>query len=79
MTESEETTARSGVRSVAGRHASKESEFVDMDAVRRRKFLQHNVFGHSSDSTVQRLLYGTMFGMGGSSGQEDGKRLFSII
>jgi len=42
----------------AANNASTESQHVDMDDVRREKFRQHNVHGHSSDSSVARLLYG---------------------
>jgi len=37
--------------------ASTESEHVDVDGIRREKFRQRNVHGHSSDSSVARLLY----------------------
>lgn len=47
--------------------ASKESEFVDHDVVRLQKFRQQNLFGHSSDSSVQRLLY---YGKGKGSGDD---------
>nr|KAG5711382.1 hypothetical protein BaRGS_006079 [Batillaria attramentaria] len=43
-------------------HASKESEYKDWDGIRRKRFQEQNVYGHSSNSTVQRLLYGGMFG-----------------
>lgn len=39
-------------------HASMESAHVDVDQNRLEKFKAHNVYGHSSDSTVQKLLYG---------------------
>ena len=39
-------------------NASAESDHVDMDEVRREKFRQRNVHGHSSDSSVARLLCG---------------------
>lgn len=38
--------------------ATKESEMIDHDALRLEKFKSINVYGHSSDSTVQKLLYG---------------------
>ncbi|VDI62651.1 gamma-tubulin complex component 6, partial [Mytilus galloprovincialis] len=38
--------------------ATKESEMIDHDALRLEKFKTINVYGHSSDSTVQKLLYG---------------------
>lgn len=38
--------------------ATKESEFIDHDKLRLEKFKAVNVYGHSSDSTVQKLLYG---------------------
>ena len=42
----------------AATNASTESEPVDVDGIRRVKFHQRNVHGHSSDSSVARLLYG---------------------
>ena len=42
----------------AATNASTESEHVDVDSIRREKFRQHNVHGHSSDSSVARLLHG---------------------
>jgi hypothetical protein len=36
--------------------ATKESEFIDHDKLRLEKFKAVNVYGHSSDSTVQKLL-----------------------
>ncbi|XP_033725469.1 gamma-tubulin complex component 6-like [Pecten maximus] len=38
--------------------ASTESEMIDQDENRLQKFKSFNVHGHSSDSTVQQLLYG---------------------
>ncbi|XP_069123682.1 LOW QUALITY PROTEIN: gamma-tubulin complex component 6-like [Argopecten irradians] len=38
--------------------ASTESEMVDRDENRLQKFKSFNVHGHSSDSTVQQLMYG---------------------
>ena len=39
-------------------NASTESEYVDVDRLRRERFWQRNVHGHSTDSSVARLLYG---------------------
>jgi len=39
-------------------NASTESERIDMDSILREKFRQRNVHGHSSDSSVAKLLYG---------------------
>jgi len=39
-------------------NASTESEPSDVDRVRTERFRQRNVHGHSSDSSVARLLYG---------------------
>ena len=39
-------------------NASTESEHVDVDGIRTEKFRQRNVHGHSSDSSVARLLHG---------------------
>lgn len=60
--ETEEQVDRPTTRSFPGRSATKESEYVDVGGIRRQRFLEQNVFGHSSDSTVQRLLYGDKFG-----------------
>jgi len=38
-------------------NASTESQHVDVDAIRRDKFRQRNVHGHSSDSAVAKLLH----------------------
>lgn len=40
-----------------------ESESVDREKLLRERFKQRNVHGHSSDSTVQKLLYGRKFGI----------------
>ena len=77
--ESEEQVDRPLIRSVTGRHANLESEYVDVEGIRRKRFLQQNVFGHSSDSTVQRLLYGDAFGVRQSQqmeGEEMSRALF---
>ena len=60
--ETEEQADRPTTRSIPGRSATMESEYVDMDGIRRQRFQEQNMFGHSSDSTVQRLLYGDKFG-----------------
>ena len=39
-------------------NASTESEYVDVDRLRRERFRQRNIHGHSADSSVARLLYG---------------------
>lgn len=46
-------------------YATKESEYIDFDQKRMDKFKATNVHGHSSDSSVQRLLYGENFGRRG--------------
>ncbi|CAH1784421.1 unnamed protein product [Owenia fusiformis] len=38
-------------------HTSDESKYEDPDRVKLRKFRERNIKGHSSDSSVQRLLY----------------------
>ena len=38
--------------------ANMESEFVDNEAILRDRFKVRNVYGHASDSTVEKLLYG---------------------
>ncbi|KAJ8321814.1 hypothetical protein KUTeg_000285 [Tegillarca granosa] len=40
------------------RSSTLESDYVDMDEIRRQKFRKINLYGHASDSTVQKLLYG---------------------
>ncbi|XP_059159855.1 gamma-tubulin complex component 6-like isoform X3 [Physella acuta] len=62
MSASQESQAVSGdqrshIRTYAHRNASTESQQVDENVVRRQKFLARNASGHSSDSTVQKLLY----------------------
>lgn len=37
--------------------ATKESEYVDMEARRVQMFKERNVHGHAADSTVEKLLY----------------------
>ncbi|KAH9507221.1 Gamma-tubulin complex component 6 [Bulinus truncatus] len=49
---------RPHIRILPSRNANTESEQVDETAVIRKKFLAQNFRGHSSDSTVQKLLYG---------------------
>ena len=44
------------IRLSAATGASTESEPVDVDRICREKFRQRNVHGHSSDSSVARLL-----------------------
>ena len=39
-------------------HVSRESARVDTDQQRRQRFRTTNLYGHSSDSSAQRLLYG---------------------
>ncbi|KAL5014919.1 hypothetical protein ScPMuIL_009189 [Solemya velum] len=60
--ESEQTlgsySVRPQIKMSQTRSSTKESESVDLDAITRKKFLQRNVHGHSSQSTVQKLLYG---------------------
>lgn len=38
-------------------HASSESQYIDADNIRRETFRQRNVYGHSSNSSIARLLY----------------------
>ncbi|CAL1527089.1 unnamed protein product [Lymnaea stagnalis] len=49
---------RPHIRVLAHRNASIESQQVDENDLKRKRFLSRNAKGHSSDSTVQRLLYG---------------------
>lgn len=49
---------RSGIKFSKTMSSTRESEWVDVDQLRLEKFKQQNIYGHSSDSTVQALLYG---------------------
>ncbi|BFZ12360.1 hypothetical protein BsWGS_15399 [Bradybaena similaris] len=63
-TESESSSApvplqpRTHVKVLSNRNASSESQRVDENVLAVQRFRAHNVQGHSSDSTVQHLLYG---------------------
>ncbi|XP_041349185.1 gamma-tubulin complex component 6-like [Gigantopelta aegis] len=61
-TESQCVDVRSVHKSSALMYATKESEYVDENEVRVKKFKERNVYGHSTDSSVQRLLYGVKTG-----------------
>ena len=52
------------VRARGEMYATKESEFVDVDGIRLQRFREQNVKGHSTDSTVEKLLYGEDYGSG---------------
>ena len=69
-----------GVAMNRDRYSTKESEYIDYDKIRLEKFKAMNVHGHSSDSTVQRLLYGEHFGRGRISrvASLQGKLRFSL-
>ncbi|PVD25340.1 hypothetical protein C0Q70_15840 [Pomacea canaliculata] len=56
--ESSEQVERPQIHISKESHVSKESEYVDFDALRRKRFQSLNVHGHSSDSTVEKLMYG---------------------
>ncbi|XP_061177982.1 gamma-tubulin complex component 6-like [Saccostrea echinata] len=57
--ESEATDGpRSGIKFSSVMSSTKESEWIDVDKARLEKFKRQNIHGHSSDSTVQALLYG---------------------
>lgn len=56
--ESSEQVERPQIHISKESHVSKESEYVDFDALRRKRFIALNVHGHSSDSTVEKLMYG---------------------
>ncbi|XP_055878814.1 gamma-tubulin complex component 6-like [Biomphalaria glabrata] len=49
---------RPHIRILGNRNANTESLQVDENALIRQKFLAQNFRGHSSDSTVQKLIYG---------------------
>lgn len=50
-------TARTGIKMSGERSATKESEYVDYEAKRVQMFKERNVYGHATDSTVEKLLY----------------------
>jgi len=50
-------TPRSHIHMSKSMNAMTESQFVDVDLLRKQRFLTQNVHGHVSDSSVQRLLY----------------------
>ena len=52
--------------------ATAESESVDKEKMLRERFKQRNVHGHSSDSTIQKLLYGRKFGVHNDSAVDKG-------
>lgn len=49
---------RSHIKMSKSMNAITESEHIDHNAMRRQRFLVHNIHGHMSDSSIQRLLYG---------------------
>lgn len=55
---------RSGIKFSKTMSSTRESEWVDVDQLRLEKFKQQNIHGHSSDSTVQALLYGPRINKG---------------
>lgn len=72
-TESQESDRSSGIPRIKGSRdmfATKESDWVDMDARRLQKFRTQNIYGHASDSSIQKLLYGKGFGASGTSQDE---------
>ena len=52
------------IKNTADKHVSQESELVDVDAIRLKRFKKQNVYGHAADSSAQRLLYGKHYGTG---------------
>ena len=70
--ESQATVVRPVIKSSAVMHATKESEPVDENEVRVKRFKVRNVYGHSTDSSVQRLLYGVK--PGSSNQQTDSEK-----
>ena len=56
--ETEEIQTKSKIKFSEKMHATKESGYVDHDQMRLEKFRQQNLYGHASDSSVERLLYG---------------------
>lgn len=55
---SEDHIVKPHIKMSQTRSSTMESVPVDLDAITRKRFLQRNVHGHSSQSTVQKLLYG---------------------
>ena len=54
---------RPGIKMSGKMHSTKESDYVDMDLKRTQMFKERNVYGHATDSTVQKLLYQGQFGV----------------
>lgn len=73
-TQSEELESkRSKIKMSDKMSATKESEFVDYDQRRLQMFKERNVYGHATDSTVQRLLYDGKFGQSAKDLESDRK------
>jgi len=53
--------------------ATKESEHVDHDLKRVQMFKERNVYGHATDSSVQRLLYDGRFTTNQELPEENGQ------
>lgn len=62
-TQSEEVqTRRLGTKMSDKMSATKESEFIDYEQKRVQMFKERNLYGHATDSSVQKLLYDGKFG-----------------
>ena len=59
----DEGPVRPGIKMSGKMHSTKESDYVDMDLKRTQMFKERNVYGHATDSTVQKLLYQGQFGV----------------
>ena len=55
--------ARPGIRISEKMFSAKESEYVDMDQKRTQMFKERNIYGHATDSTVEKLMYQGKFGI----------------
>ncbi|XP_045164903.2 gamma-tubulin complex component 6-like [Mercenaria mercenaria] len=62
-TQSEEVqTTRQRIKMSDKMCATKESEFIDYEQKRVQMFKERNIYGHATDSSVERLLYDGKFG-----------------
>ncbi|WAR25208.1 GCP6-like protein [Mya arenaria] len=72
QSEDGETERRRAIKMSDRMSATKESEYIDHEKKRVQMFKERNVFGHATDSTVQRLLYEGKFGRSLNNEDEEG-------
>jgi hypothetical protein len=58
----EEQTHRVGTKMSNTMSATKESEYIDYEQKRVQMFKERNLYGHATNSSVERLLYDGQFG-----------------